>query len=153
MKCNQSNPKFELVSPCPFPTTATIRPRIFPNSWRATYKEHQRQTDIISTNECVGENLTSIKNHGLYDYTPHTHMAKQKQDDRPELTYSSYAEAMNDREKWRARHDDDDIKWEYSINKVIFVWGVGIKKQCLQLHLFRGNQVYWVILYHRILSA
>ena len=58
-----------------------------------------------------------------------SHMAKQKQDDQPELTYSSYVMtqdrnpedlpgAMNDREKWRkmvsgypcwrARHDDDD---------------------------------------------
>ena len=27
MKCNQSRPRFELVSPCPFPTTITITPR------------------------------------------------------------------------------------------------------------------------------
>ena len=27
MKCNQSRPGFELVSPCPFPTTITITPR------------------------------------------------------------------------------------------------------------------------------
>ena len=27
MKCNQSLPGFELVSPCPFPTTITITPR------------------------------------------------------------------------------------------------------------------------------
>ena len=27
MKCNQSGPGFELVSPCPFPTTITITPR------------------------------------------------------------------------------------------------------------------------------
>ena len=27
MKCNQSRPGFELVSPCPFPTTITIAPR------------------------------------------------------------------------------------------------------------------------------
>ena len=28
MKCNQSRPGFELVSPCPFPTTITITPRV-----------------------------------------------------------------------------------------------------------------------------
>ena len=27
MKCNQSRPRFELVSPCPFPTPITIIPR------------------------------------------------------------------------------------------------------------------------------
>ena len=27
MKCNQSGPGFELVSPCPFPTTIAITPR------------------------------------------------------------------------------------------------------------------------------
>ena len=27
MKCNQSRPAFELVSPCPFPTPITITPR------------------------------------------------------------------------------------------------------------------------------
>ena len=30
MKCNQSRPGFELVSPCPFPTTITITPRAPP---------------------------------------------------------------------------------------------------------------------------
>ena len=30
MKCNQSRPGFELVSPCPFPTTITITPRAHP---------------------------------------------------------------------------------------------------------------------------
>ena len=32
MKCNQSRPGFELVSPCPFPTTITITPRAPPLS-------------------------------------------------------------------------------------------------------------------------
>ena len=27
MKCNQSGPEFELVSPCPYPATITITPR------------------------------------------------------------------------------------------------------------------------------
>ena len=47
----------------------------------------------------------------MYSYGP-AHMAKQKQDDQLELTYSSYVktqdvilktipEVMNDREKWR----------------------------------------------------
>ena len=31
MKCNQSRPGFELVSPCPFPSTITITPRAPPN--------------------------------------------------------------------------------------------------------------------------
>ena len=30
MKCNESRPGFELVSPCPFPTTITITPRAPP---------------------------------------------------------------------------------------------------------------------------
>ena len=30
MKCNQSRPGFELVSPCPFPTTISITPRVPP---------------------------------------------------------------------------------------------------------------------------
>ena len=32
MKCNQSRPGFELVSPCPFPTTITITPQA-PTDW------------------------------------------------------------------------------------------------------------------------
>ena len=32
MKCNQSHPGFELVSPCPFPTTITITPRALYNN-------------------------------------------------------------------------------------------------------------------------
>ena len=32
MKCNQSRPGFELVSPCPFPTTITITRRAPPNN-------------------------------------------------------------------------------------------------------------------------
>ena len=31
MKCNQSRLEFELVSPCPFPTTITITARVPPN--------------------------------------------------------------------------------------------------------------------------
>ena len=34
MKCNQSRPGFELVSPCPFPLTNTITPRAPPNKWQ-----------------------------------------------------------------------------------------------------------------------
>ena len=33
MKCNQSRPVFELVSPCPFPKTITITPRAPPHSY------------------------------------------------------------------------------------------------------------------------
>ena len=32
MKCNQSRPGFELVSPCPFPITITITPRVLPRA-------------------------------------------------------------------------------------------------------------------------
>ena len=31
MKCNQSRPRFELVSPCPFPTAITTTPRVPPH--------------------------------------------------------------------------------------------------------------------------
>ena len=33
VKCNQSRSGFELVSPCPFPTTITITPRALPKLW------------------------------------------------------------------------------------------------------------------------
>ena len=36
MKCNQSRPGFELVSPCPFPTTITIRHEQHFNIFRDT---------------------------------------------------------------------------------------------------------------------
>ena len=73
----------------------------------------------------------------MYSHGP-PHMAKQKQDDQLEHTYSSYVrirdaapeelpEAMNDREKWRervrisvlaARHDDnDDISLQIIFNE------------------------------------
>ena len=35
MKCNQSRPGFELVSPCPFPTAITTTPRV-PLQWRGS---------------------------------------------------------------------------------------------------------------------
>ena len=37
MKCNQSRIGFELVSPCPFPTTITTTPRA-PPKWRNSYR-------------------------------------------------------------------------------------------------------------------
>ena len=36
MKCNQSRPGFELVSPCPFSTTITITPRAPPHQFNLT---------------------------------------------------------------------------------------------------------------------
>ena len=39
MKCNQSRPEFELVSPCSFPTTITITPRAPPISNSLTMNE------------------------------------------------------------------------------------------------------------------
>ena len=38
MKCNQSRSGFELVSPCPFPTTITITPRALPKFWYLSFK-------------------------------------------------------------------------------------------------------------------
>ena len=40
MKCNQSRPGFELVSPCSFPTTITITPRAPPQTPRAPPQHH-----------------------------------------------------------------------------------------------------------------
>ncbi len=41
MKCNQPCPGFELVSPCPFPTTVTITPRAPPkNATRKATTKH-----------------------------------------------------------------------------------------------------------------
>ena len=37
MKCNQTRPGFELVSPCPFPTTITITPRTSCSELWVTY--------------------------------------------------------------------------------------------------------------------
>ena len=41
MKCNQSRPGFELVSPCPFPTTITIPPRAPPKINILYHRHHQ----------------------------------------------------------------------------------------------------------------
>ena len=38
MKCNQSRPGFELVSPCPFPTSITITQRAPPNLYDFRFK-------------------------------------------------------------------------------------------------------------------
>ena len=48
MKCNQSCPGFELVSPCPFPTTITITPRA-PPKWLISHKTKPNQTKPIHT--------------------------------------------------------------------------------------------------------
>ena len=45
MKCNQSRPGFELVSPCPFHTTITITPRAPPTSTRP-YNNKQKKKRI-----------------------------------------------------------------------------------------------------------
>ena len=42
MKCNQSRPGFELVSPCPFPTTITITPRASPTRCNSYWKRNLR---------------------------------------------------------------------------------------------------------------
>ena len=45
MKCNQSRPRFELVSPCPFPTTITTTPRAPP------YNNNKVQIDYVFLNK------------------------------------------------------------------------------------------------------
>ena len=59
MKCNQSRPGFELVSPWPFPTTITITPRAPPSVYEhyflilcmsfltSQYENHMGKTNII----------------------------------------------------------------------------------------------------------
>ena len=49
MKCNQSRSRFELVSPCPFPTTITITPRAPPqSSWLIISQFEALQLDQLS---------------------------------------------------------------------------------------------------------
>ena len=48
MKCNQSHPGFELMSPCPFPTTITITPWAPPNFEQIQEVEPQKTTTYLS---------------------------------------------------------------------------------------------------------
>ena len=51
MKCHQSHPGFELVSPCPFPTTITITPRAPPKlllpSLCLGFRHEERETQFF----------------------------------------------------------------------------------------------------------
>ena len=55
MECNQPGPGFELVSPCSFPTTITITPRvnvisIHVNAGKAEYMSSSQRGDISTLN-------------------------------------------------------------------------------------------------------
>ena len=50
-ECNQSRPGFELVSPCPFPTTITITPQAPPNYLTLSTKSSMKNVSI----KCVYE--------------------------------------------------------------------------------------------------
>ena len=59
MKCNQSRPGFELVLPCPFPTTITITPRAPPTK----IINNQEEVKLgQSTQEELNTVRTKIKN-------------------------------------------------------------------------------------------
>ena len=47
MKCNQPRPGFELVSPCPFPTTITITPRAPPKWYYLTHSWEDKGVHTI----------------------------------------------------------------------------------------------------------
>ena len=49
MKCNQSHPGFELVSPCPFPMSITITPWAPPN----VLDDYNHKT--VKVSKCVAE--------------------------------------------------------------------------------------------------
>ena len=50
MKCNQCRPGFELVSPCPFPTTITVTPRAPPHIMAKKWVLHILQFQTIQFN-------------------------------------------------------------------------------------------------------
>ena len=69
MKCNQSGPGFELVSPCPFPTTITITPRAPPFFCNNQQKQQQKNSDFsFSWSSC----LTKHEEPNLPYYLPIT---------------------------------------------------------------------------------
>ena len=51
MKCNQSCPGIELVSPCPYPVTITITPRAPPTWWSAQKHPPNTNTQRIPENQ------------------------------------------------------------------------------------------------------
>ena len=74
MKCNQSRPGFELVSPCSFPTTVTITPRAPPNTLQ------NQKSEILSKCRHENKHLLSMKYlyciifHSILQY-PYPHIA------------------------------------------------------------------------------
>ena len=62
MKCNQSPVGFEFVSPCPFPTTITITPRVPPMLYTAQSAGAVEYTSCISA-----EGQTLLNKYTGYD--------------------------------------------------------------------------------------
>ena len=59
MKCNQSRPGFELVLPCPFPTTITITPQALPINFYSAYTTSLK-TVYIHYGRKLGHLLASL---------------------------------------------------------------------------------------------
>ena len=79
MKCNQSYPGFELVSPCPFPTSMTITPRAPPVSsinknicknicikWSLLDISHECHSTAGTSN--IKKNISQMIRHQLYEH-------------------------------------------------------------------------------------
>ena len=63
MKCNQSRPGFELVSPCPFPKTITTTPRAPPKTLTLTHlpedvREHMTHSDTFV--KCINDSIATL---------------------------------------------------------------------------------------------
>ena len=56
MKCNQSRPGFELVSPCSFPTTITITPQEHP----LHYERHKSKWNVVQNLNIVAHGSAQV---------------------------------------------------------------------------------------------
>ena len=130
MNCNQSRPGFEHVSPCPFPTTITITPRLYNahtrilrailnKSWRQHPTRHQLYGHLPPITKTIQVRRTRNAGHCwrrkdelVSDVLLRTHTYGREKAGRPARTYiqqlcedtgcnpEDLPEAMNDREKW-----------------------------------------------------
>ena len=66
MKCNRSRPGFELVSPCPFPTTITITPRALPVSARAEYDTRSIFKRMLILQVRVDQGAMAMKRYAIF---------------------------------------------------------------------------------------
>ena len=117
MKCNQSRPGFELVSPCPFPTTITTTPRAPhkvptirpPASHHENYPSLTNQTcrTLLEKQGRAHKRCTPM-DPGIWPSKSRTislniHTAACEDTG---CSLEDLPEAMNDREKWRGRVRD-----------------------------------------------